>query len=157
MAVSPSAEVVILSNLQQRVNTAKTSVVDRNPEPARPVQPTLVSFTLDGNVVASSWSNLINETSWQNARRTFLAKRRALAANEARLVLRDFLPFVPQCKFLLTTFLELTLAMLLTTLSHDAGVAFLVVLLLWTLQLLVLQALKFLAKPKLSRSDPFNA
>ena len=162
IAVYPPYEKILVKDRNEEQNTARATVEKDNREPTEEPsdagKSVYIKFEVDGKVVSSYWRK-VNGTSDKRknaARATFFSRRAELADKKAESVLRLYPILQPAFKFYAWTSLQLLLAVLLTALPAERGKHITALLLVWTVQLAVLEAHEAYANRPLWAADPLN-
>ena len=136
------------------------SVISENPVPEK-VEGHMVNFMVGPpgggkRWVSSSFAGSDNEGTWKQAEDIFLAQRSAMAEAMVTRDRRNYALLQPQAKFIISSVALLLLAVFLTVMPADAATWMIVSLLLWALQLVVLEAYELYSNPVLWWADALN-
>ena len=162
IAVYPPREKKLVMDRNEEQKSARATIEKDNPEPTEESsdagKSVYIPFKVDGKVVSSYWRKVNGSSDKRKkaARATFFSRRAELAEKKAERVLRLYPILQPAFKFYAWTSLQLLLAVLLTALPAERGKHITALLLVWTVQLAVLEAHEAYANRPLWAADPLN-
>ena len=162
IAVYPPLEKILVMDRNEEQKSARATIEKDNPEPTEESsdagKSVYIPFKVDGKVVSSYWRKVNGSSDKRKkaARATFFSRRAELAEKKAERVLRLYPILQPAFKFYARTSLQLLLAVLLTALPAERGKHITALLLVWTVQLAVLEAHEAYANRPLWAADPLN-
>jgi len=143
----------------RNVKTARQGVIERNPLPKKEFysEGVLVDFKVENRWVSSSYTSKDNIGTWKQATDIFNARREALVDEKEMMEKCKYTVLQPQAKFFISAVALLLLAVFLTALPAEASTWQIVSLLIWTLQLILLETIELFAYPVMWRADPLNS
>jgi len=170
IAVYPPFEKILVKDRNEELKSARTDFKveeenkpsdDKVEEENKPIYDgtsEYIAFKVDGKVVSSFWrkGNGTSDKRKKAARATFFSHCAEHAEEKAESVLRLYPILEPAFRFYAWTSLQLLLAVLLTALPAERGEHITALLLVWTVQLAVLQAHEAYANRPLWAADPLN-
>ncbi|KOO34019.1 tpr domain containing protein, partial [Chrysochromulina tobinii] len=159
IAVFPPFEKILVKNRNEEQKSARTDFkVEEENKPSHDGTSEYIAFKVDGKVVSSYWRKVNGSSDKRKnaARATFFSRCAELAEKKAASVLRLYPILQPAFKFYAWTSLQLLLAVLLTALPAERGKHITALLLVWTVQLAVLEAHEAYANRPLWAADPLN-
>ena len=159
IAVYPPFEEILVKHRNEEQTSARTDFkVEEENKPSDDGKSEYIAFKVDGKVVSSYWRKVNGSSDKRKnaARATFFSHCAKLAEKKAESVLRLYPILQPAFKFYAWTSLQLLLAVLLTALPAERGKHITALLLVWTVQLAVLEAHEAYANRPLWAADPLN-
>ena len=159
IAVYPPFEKILVKDRNEEQKSARTDFkVEEENKPSDDGKSEYIAFKVDGKVVSSYWRKVNGSSDKRKnaARATFFSHCAKLAEKKAESVLRLYPILQPAFKFYAWTSLQLLLAVLLTALPAERGKHITALLLVWTVQLAVLEAHEAYANRPLWAADPLN-